>query len=104
MISPEIKPNPSKPGAYGIPCSKISSLPVVISFTILSTDGKPFDITIPSSELNVGPFSSDRSLCQTLINAQDFGTFFIGGSLLKHYYTTWDTGNARLGFAKPVAR
>jgi hypothetical protein len=98
LISPDIKPNPNEPGTYGIACDRISSLPAVIDITFTSQDGKPFNLTIPSSELSVGPFTNDRTLCQTLINAFD-GLELVGGSLLKHWYSIWDIGNRRIGFA-----
>lgn len=98
QISPDIKPNPAEPGTYGIACSRIASLPAELSFTFTSQQGTPFTLTIPSSELSVGPFRSNPALCQTLINAfEDF--FILGGSLFKHYYSVWDLGNSRMGFA-----
>ena len=66
--------------------------------TFTSIGGVPFNLTIPSEELNVGPFKSDPSTCQTLINAFD-GLNLVGGSLLKHYYSVWDVGAQRMGFA-----
>ncbi|OCH90671.1 acid protease [Obba rivulosa] len=98
MISPNIKPFAAEPGAYGIPCSEIEGLDATISVTFTSTSGQPFDLTIPSSELNVGPFTSNTSVCQTLVNAFD-GLSLVGGSLFKHYYTVWDVGNQQMGFA-----
>ena len=98
LISPDIQPFDDEPGAYGIACSKISSLPAVIDLTFTSQAGTPFNLTIPSEELNVGPFASDPSTCQTLINAFD-GLNLVGGSVLKHYYSVWDIGNQRMGFA-----
>ncbi|OBZ68172.1 putative vacuolar protease A [Grifola frondosa] len=99
IISPDIKPFAAEPGAYGIPCSKISGLPATIDITFTSQQpGHPFVLTIPSSELNVGPFKSDPSICQTLINAFD-GLELLGASLLKHYYSVWDIGKQRMGFA-----
>jgi len=98
LISPDIKPNPREPGTYGIACNRISSLPAVIDITFTSQSGEPFNLTIPSSELSVGPFANDPSTCQTLINAFD-GLELVGGSLLKHWYSIWDIGNHRLGFA-----
>ena len=99
LISSEIQPNPAEPGTYGIPCSRVSSIPAEISFTFQASDSSYFNVTIPSKELSVGPFQSNHSLCQALINAQEFGKGLIGGSLLKYYYTTWDVGNHQLGFA-----
>ncbi|TFY71732.1 hypothetical protein EVG20_g1276 [Dentipellis fragilis] len=97
LISPDIKPF-GKLGAFGFPCDKIDTLPAVITFTFPSTTGAPFNLTIPSEELNVGPLLEDPSTCQTLINALDEGVGIIGGSLLKHYYSIWDVDNARMGF------
>ena len=98
QISPNIKPFSGEAGTFGIACSEIDSLPAEISFTFTAQDGSPFELTIPSSELSVGPFRSEPSLCQTLINAADVGSI-IGASLLKHYYSVWDLGNKRMGFA-----
>ncbi|KAK7472672.1 hypothetical protein VKT23_000785 [Stygiomarasmius scandens] len=98
LISPDIKPNPAEPGTYGIACDRIPSLPAVIDIAFTGVNGRPFNLTIPSSELSVGPFQNDPSLCQTLINAFD-GLELVGGSLLKHYYSVWDVGNQQMGFA-----
>ncbi|KAM5531583.1 hypothetical protein V8D89_014752 [Ganoderma adspersum] len=98
LISPDIAPFDAEPGAYGLPCDKIGDLPAVIDISFTSQDGEPFNLTIPSTELNVGPFKSDPSTCQTLINAFD-GLDLVGGSVLKHYYSVWDVGNQRMGFA-----
>ncbi|KAF8516363.1 aspartic peptidase domain-containing protein [Gautieria morchelliformis] len=97
MISPDIKPVGDF-GAYGIPCDKISDLPAQIDFQFTSQSGSPFNLTVPSSELNVGPFRSDPTICQTLINALNID--IIGGSLLKHYYSLWDVSGSRIGFAQ----
>ncbi|KAF4601657.1 hypothetical protein EYR40_004856 [Pleurotus pulmonarius] len=98
LISPDIKPNPAEPGAYGIACNRINTLPAVIDIGFTAQNGQPFNLTIPSTELNVGPFANDPTLCQTLINAFD-GLDLVGGSVLKHYYSVWDIGNRRMGFA-----
>jgi len=98
LISPDIKPFAAEPGAYGIACDKIGSLKAEIDFAFIGEEGKVFHLNIPTRELNVGPFKSDPSICQTLIN-----TFpdleLVGGSLLKHYYSVWDVGGQRMGFA-----
>ena len=96
MISPSIVPV-GEFGAYGIPCDEISSLPAQLDFQFTSQAGNPFNLTVPSSELNVGPFSDNSTMCQTFINALD--TDIIGGSLLKHYYSLWDLSGSRIGFA-----
>ncbi|KAG8790971.1 hypothetical protein FRC12_010501 [Ceratobasidium sp. 428] len=95
LISPDIKPVGTL-GAYGIACSKISSLTANIDLAFVGSD------RIPSSELNVGKFNtsdtSSTALCQTLINAND-QLLVAGASLLKHWYSVWDQANARMGFA-----
>lgn len=98
MISPEIQPYAPEPSAFGIACSKIDQLPVEISVTFTSITGEPLNLTVPSSEFNVGPFEDEPTICQTMINALD-GLDLLGGSLLKHYYSVWDIDNQRLGFA-----
>jgi hypothetical protein len=98
IISPDIKANSDEPGTYGIACNKIPSLPAKIDIEFMSTTGCAFNLTIPSSELSVGPFANDPSTCQTLINAYD-GLSVAGGSLLKHYYSVWDVSRQRVGFA-----
>ncbi|KAF7318309.1 Acid protease [Mycena chlorophos] len=98
LISPEIKAHASEDGTYGIACSLIPTLPAVIDIGFTDENGKPFNLTIPSSELSVGPFADSPSTCQTLINAFD-GLELVGGSLLKQYYSVWDVGAQRIGFA-----
>ncbi|KAL6301849.1 acid protease [Sparassis latifolia] len=97
LISPDIQPYANEPGAYGIACSAIANLSATIAVTFTSQDGGRYNLTIPSSELNVGAFADNSSHCQTLINAYD-GVRILGGSLLKQYYSVWDISNQRLGF------
>ncbi|KAF7981883.1 hypothetical protein HWV62_31457 [Athelia sp. TMB] len=97
-ISKDIVPYSAEPGAYGIACSKIASLPAKLDIGFKTTAGKAFNLTIPSTELSVGPFAGQTTICQTFINAFD-GLNLVGGSLLKHYYTVYDLGNQRMGFA-----
>lgn len=85
LISPNITPHGSL-GAYGLPCSEINSTTADITFTFTDTNGKPFNLTVPSLEFNLGPFHDDPATCQTVINALE-GTSILGGSLLKHYCT-----------------
>lgn len=89
-------------GAYGIECSKIDDLSADMAITFTTVDGELHSLTVPTVELNVGPFNaSDTSasaLCQMLINAND-QYLIAGASLLKHWYSVWDQGNARMGFA-----
>ena len=93
IISPDIKLlNPR--GAYSIRCSKIKGLKATITFAI---GGKKY--SIPSQELGIGPFPGRPGICQTLINSGSTPFWIIGGSLMKYYYTVWDVGNRRIGWA-----
>ncbi|KAJ6500082.1 aspartic peptidase domain-containing protein [Mycena vitilis] len=98
LISSDIVPHAAEPGTYGIACDKIDTLPAVIDIGFTDEYGQPFNLTIPSSELSVGPFADNSTICQTLINAFD-GLSLVGGSVLEHYYSVWDVENQRLGFA-----
>ncbi|CAE6500271.1 unnamed protein product [Rhizoctonia solani] len=97
LISPKIKPF-GESGAYGLPCSEVSSIQARIDLTFKDQAGEPVVLSIPPQELSVGPFRNNKTMCQTLINA-GYIQNFVGGSLLKHYYSIWDQGNARMGFA-----
>ncbi|KAH9944875.1 acid protease [Amylocystis lapponica] len=101
IISSDIKPYSKESGAYGIACDKVASLPAQIDVTFTTASGKAFNLTIPSSELSVGPFPDDSSTCQTLINSSGDSDdeLILGGSVLKHYYSVWDVGNQQIGFA-----
>lgn len=68
LISPKIKPFKALPGTFGIPCSEVGKLPASIDIAFTAQGGKAFNLTIPSSELSVGPFEQDPTICQTLIN------------------------------------
>ncbi|KAG8742921.1 hypothetical protein FRC10_000709 [Ceratobasidium sp. 414] len=85
LISPKIKAFGDK-GAYGLPCSEVSTIKARIDLTFADQSGKPVVLSIPPEELSVGPFKSNPKICQTLINA-GFDQNFVGGSLLKHYYS-----------------
>ncbi|KAH8803483.1 aspartic peptidase domain-containing protein [Xylogone sp. PMI_703] len=82
-------------GTYCMPCEELEQLNASVS---LSIGG--INYIIPPEEFNIGPLGG--GLCQTFINSNPPGgnSFTIGGSLLKHYYSVWDMGNSRLGFAK----
>ncbi|KAJ7646694.1 acid protease [Roridomyces roridus] len=98
LISPDIVPHASENGTYGIACDLIPTLPAEIAIQFTAQDGSAFNLTIPSIELSVGPFEGDPETCQTLINAFD-GLNLLGASVLKHYYSVWDVGGQRMGFA-----
>lgn len=93
-------------GAWGLPCSKLTTLNATITFLI--GEGQ---YTIPSQELSVGPYpgrpkvgmyKGQEGICQTLINEASRGVPFwiIGGSLMKYYYTVWDMDKLQMGWAR----
>ena len=100
LISPHIQPFAPEPGAYGIPCTELRNLPASIDITFTSQQGADFNLTVPTTEFNLGPFRSDPTgeTCQTVINALD-GFFVVGAPVFKYFYSVWDQGNKRMGFA-----
>ncbi|KAK6996859.1 acid protease [Favolaschia claudopus] len=103
MISPDIVPNEDVPGTFGIACDRIPSLPAEIDITFPGTSvsgREPFNLTLPSSELSVGPFADKPDICQTLINVADQPNLnLVGLSVFKHYYTAWDMDALQIGFS-----
>lgn len=100
MISPEIAPYAPEPGAYGIACDKIDLLPAQLEVTFTTVTGEPFNLTVPSSEFNLGPFEGNPTICQTMINTlEGYDITLLGASLLKHYYSVFDVGKQTIGFA-----
>lgn len=109
LISPDIKPNPAEPGTYGIPCRKLGRIRSQIDLSFTTIEGRNVNLTIPSSELSIGPFKTNKSLCQTFITTYDFGEAigYLGGSLLKHYYIMFNytdviNFDVFVGFARSV--
>lgn len=92
-------PSCKEPGTYGVSCSFVPYPRAGISLVFTSDAGAPFALTIPGSELSVGPFPNDPSTCQMQITAQD-PLPIIGASLFKHYYTVWDAERPRIGCAE----
>jgi hypothetical protein len=91
-------------GLYGGSCSSLANLPTNtrIDIALVDNSGKSFTVSIPASEINLGPFANDKYDCQTFINGySETGPIVIGSSLLKHWFTVWDFGNKRVGFAVP---
>jgi hypothetical protein len=86
-------------GLFGARCTSLETVAATIDITFEDQTGKPFNVSIPSSELNVGPIQGDPNTCQTLVNAYNDGPLIIGASLLKHWFTVWDFGDKRIGFA-----
>jgi hypothetical protein len=84
---------------FGATCSDISNTPAQIDITFKDQAGQPFNLTIPSSELNQGPVAGAPWICQTVVTSYNDGPLIIGGPLLKNFFSVWDFGNSRLGFA-----
>ena len=82
-----------------VPCNQVSSLPT-LSFKI---EGKDFPVPPKAYVLKVTEFG--RSVCLLGFGATQFpprlgDVVIIGDGFLKEYYSVFDTGNARVGFAK----
>lgn len=63
---------------------------------------KTISLTISPGGFNLGPYPGNPAMCQAvLVSAVSQGwPWIIGGPLLKQYYTIWDGGRRRVGFAK----
>jgi hypothetical protein len=86
------------PGYYTFPCSQIDELPAV-AFNI---GDKSLPMT--SASLSLGPVSRGSPDCLGSIMANEIlgfvnETWFLGDSFMKNYYTIFDFGNKRVGFA-----
>ncbi|KAI0729009.1 aspartic peptidase domain-containing protein, partial [Irpex lacteus] len=99
QISPHIKPYTPISGTYALPCSLLPSLTSEIQFFFRAQNGRTLPLVVPTSELSLGPFPGDEGMCQTVINAME-ENWILGASLLKHYYSVWDVGGERMGFAE----
>lgn len=72
-----------------------------------NNDAQQYNLTLPSSVFNLGPYPDHPELCQAVVNNWSDGVFYndtvglwtLGSPLLKNYYTAWDGLNLRVGFA-----
>jgi cathepsin D len=81
-------------GYYAFPCA---ASPGVVAFTI---GGK--SLPMSSTSLNLGPVFEGSKDCVGSIIANDdlAGDFWIlGDAFMKNYYTIFDYGNSKVGFA-----
>ncbi|XP_071533070.1 lysosomal aspartic protease-like [Panulirus ornatus] len=88
-------------GEYFINCNKVETLPVV-TFTI---SGKDFDLTGPELIIESVDESTGTRVCIVGILGLDLGNieaWILGDPFIARYYTEFDVGNKRMGFAKSV--
>jgi hypothetical protein len=105
QISPEIR-QIDPLGAWGAPCDVLKKLEPQLTFTIGSGSGT-VNVTVDRNSFNLGPYAGRDGTCQTVIlNPAEpltdlpVSLWTLGSPLLKSYYTIWDGGNQRVGFAE----
>lgn len=101
-------------GTWGCFCEDMDNIVdsgAELSF-ILGYDNKDqqYNLTLPSSVFNLGPYPGNPELCQAVVNNWSDGVYYngtvglwtLGSPLLKNYYTAWDGLNLQVGFAPLV--
>ncbi|KAH9442124.1 hypothetical protein MJO28_014971 [Puccinia striiformis f. sp. tritici] len=81
-------------GFYTFPCSQ--SVNMIFDF------GNGIELGVNELDLNLGKVSPGSDRCVgAVFGSQTGGNWILGISFMKSYYTTFDFGGSRLGFAKP---
>ncbi|OAV98947.1 hypothetical protein PTTG_02488 [Puccinia triticina 1-1 BBBD Race 1] len=81
-------------GFYTFPCSQ--SVKMVFDF------GNGIELGVNELDMNLGKVSPESDRCVgAVFGSQTGGNWILGISFMKSYYTTFDFGSSRLGFAKP---
>lgn len=99
-------------GTWGCSCEDMDAIVdsgAELSFPLgyNNEDGQQYNLTLPSSVFNLGPYPDNPGLCQAVVNNWSDGVFYndtvglwtLGSPLLKNYYTAWDGLSLRVGFA-----
>lgn len=98
-------------GTWGCSCEDMDIIvesAAELSFLLgYSNEGQQFNLTLPSSVFNLGPYPGNPELCQAAVNNWSDGVFYkdtvglwtLGSPLIKNYYTAWDGLILRVGFA-----
>lgn len=76
----------------------LANLSGALDFTFAAAGGARFNLSVPRGALSVGAFADNASHCQALVNGVD-GYRIVGAGVLKRYYSVWDVGGQRMGFA-----
>ncbi|KAK3895529.1 hypothetical protein Pcinc_000767 [Petrolisthes cinctipes] len=86
-------------GEYIINCTLVPDMPL----TTFTLNGKDFDITGPELIIETVDETTGQHLCLVGILGLDFGpihAWILGDPFIARWYTEFDVGNTRMGFAK----
>lgn len=102
-------------GTWGCSCDDMESIVesgAELSFLLgYDNEDQQYNLTLPSSVFNLGPYPGSPELCQAVVNNWSDGVFYngtiglwtLGSPLLKNYYTAWDGLNLQVGFAPLIS-
>ncbi|XP_050692202.1 lysosomal aspartic protease-like [Eriocheir sinensis] len=88
-------------GEYIIPCGKVPDMPL----TTFTLNGKDFDLTGPELIIESVDESTNTTVCIVGIlglNVGSLDAWILGDPFIARYYTEFDVGNTRMGFATSV--
>ncbi|KAI9247534.1 aspartic peptidase domain-containing protein [Sporodiniella umbellata] len=80
-------------GTWSFPCDSIASMPPL---TIQTQQGT---FVLPASALFLAPINPSSKLCLSGVSGQNVQSWVLGDVFLKHFYTVFDVGRRRIGFA-----
>ncbi|KAI9024924.1 aspartic peptidase domain-containing protein [Phycomyces nitens] len=85
---------------WSIPCKSYSLEPFVITINNVP-------LTLHSKDYILTPMSTNKTMCLSGISGQTLdvsNAWILGSVFMRHYYTVFDFGNQRIGFAKSHKR